>query len=84
MNKAIALTTIDNPWSFFNNFDEWLQFDTINHYNCCGIVARLSNVSQDMTEKEKEAAVREAIINFVKEDPTTLYTIVEEESEEPV
>lgn len=76
--KAKFLTTTDNPWNPFTNFNEWYIFDITNHYNCCEIVARLSDVSKDMTTLEREAAIVEAIETFVKEDPTKLYTIVED------
>lgn len=85
METAIALTTNDNPWSFFDNFEEWFAFDISHNYNCCGIVARLSNVTKDMTTKEKDAAIREAIETFVKEEPTGLYCFEEKEiNEDPL
>lgn len=81
-NKVIYLTTKDNPWSPFTNFNEWYIFDITNKYNCCEIVARLSDVSRDMTEKEKSAAIEEAIKTFVEEEPTKNYTFIEEETDE--
>ena len=39
------LTTRDNPYSYFDDFDKWFEFDTANGYNCCGYLARIAAFS---------------------------------------
>ena len=75
--KATALTTIDNPWSFFDDFDNWLAFDLSHGYNSCGVTARIANVTDDMSSVEARAETERAIKDFVKADPIALYTYEE-------
>lgn len=75
--KAVALTTIDNPWSYFDNFEDWLAFDLANNYDCCGITARIANVTDDMSSVEARGETERAIKEFVAADPIALYSIEE-------
>ena len=45
MVTEYMLTTIDNPYSPFTQFDEWLEFDTLKGYNTCGYLARVAKTS---------------------------------------
>ena len=38
--KNAYLTTKDNPYSYFEQHDEWLAFDESNGYNTNALVAR--------------------------------------------
>ena len=74
-NKAFALTTTDNPHSYFNEFREWFAFDAEKGYDCCGKAARVCHVTRDMSTIERDAAIEEGLKNFVKADPTGLFTL---------
>ena len=37
--KQMMLSTVDNPYDPFSEFDKWYAFDICHGYNCCGIVA---------------------------------------------
>ena len=52
MDTEYMLTTIDNPYDPFEDFDSWLMFDKEKGYNCCEKVARIAQLSDDMSEKE--------------------------------
>lgn len=71
------LTTIDNPWDPFNNFDEWFEFDIEKGYNSCGIVDRIAKTNDSMSEAEVKATIDAAIDRFVADDPLNLYISVE-------
>lgn len=47
------LTTTDNPYDPFDEFDKWFTFDTVNGYNTCGLIARLGNFASSLTDKEQ-------------------------------
>lgn len=68
MSKAVALTTVDNPFDPFDQFDEWFLFDNEKGYNSCGRLARVSNVSDEMSEEEKLAETERAIDEIIKYD----------------
>lgn len=62
---ASMLTTIDNPFDPFTQFDQWLQFDIEKGYHTCQFLAKVSRASNDMSEedfkKENERAIDEIV-----------------------
>jgi hypothetical protein len=67
------LTTNDNPFDPFVNFDEWLQFDIANGYDSCGKMMRLAKLEPDMTEEEENIEIERAVDEMVKLDFTDTY-----------
>ena len=59
------LTTIDNPFDPFTEFDEWFQFDQQKGHYTCQFLARISRASSEMSdedyEKENERAIDEIV-----------------------
>ncbi len=57
------LTTLDNPYNPFTQFDEWYQFDEEHHYCTCGYIERIAFLDDDMPDaffdEEYERAVDE-------------------------
>lgn len=72
MNNC-ALTTFDNPFNPFEDFDSWLQFDNEKGYNSCGRVARIAKLSDDMSEREELVEVERAIDEIIKYDVLNIY-----------
>lgn len=68
-NKAFMLSTIDNPFNPFYSFDEWFLFDLEKGYNSCGLIARLANTSDQLTDSLNEESIKEAIEEIVSSDP---------------
>ena len=52
MENTYMLTTFDNPYNPFVDFASWYMFDCEHDHNTSGRLARLSNVDNEMTEKE--------------------------------
>ena len=76
-NTEFRLTTIDNPFDPFTQFDEWFLFDTEKGYNSCSKLDRITNISDDMTEKEINEEIERAIDDIVKYDFLNIYKKVE-------
>lgn len=60
------LSTIDNPYDPFRNFDEWYAYDIVlarqeGRNTCCGYLAAISQMSSDVTDSEYEAIIEQAI-----------------------
>ena len=72
------ITTLDNPYNFFTQFDEWYSFDTEKGYNTCAYLARLANVSSEMSEKDYEEAVERVIEDVLRLNITGNYVRVVE------
>ena len=74
--KEFMLTTIDNPFNPFDDFDSWFLFDVEKGYYSCSRLARITNNSNDLTELEERKDLERAIDEIVRNDPTNLYTKV--------
>ena len=66
--KPCALTTIDNPYDPFQQFDLWFLYDVEKGYNSCGYLARIARTSDQFSDFEN---MRE--IEIIKYDFTGLY-----------
>ena len=64
--KEYMLSTIDNPWNPFKNFDEWLQFDLSHSYNTLAYVARIAKTDSEMEDKTYSDQVNKAIDEILK------------------
>lgn len=67
------LTTIDNPFDPFTQFDSWLRFDEDKGYNTCSYLARIAKVTDDMTELEEEQEIERAIDEILTLNPIHIY-----------
>ena len=79
MANEVMLTTIDNPYNPFEQFDLWLLFDKEKGYNTCEYLARIVNLTNDMSEKEIDAATNRAIDDIIVNDPFGIYKKVTSE-----
>lgn len=77
MIKPLMLTTKDNPYNPFTNFDEWFAFDSQKKYFTCDFLARLARTSPDLSDEEETRAINDAITRIVLSNGE-LYRIVEE------
>ena len=60
------LTTVDNPFDPFTNYDEWYRFDTHAGYNSCALLARIVRSSDELSEPDQAAAEEAAIDEIVR------------------
>lgn len=75
------LTTVDNPYSPFDEFDKWLAYDVSHGYDCCGLVDRLTHVSNSFSESWNARDIESAIDEFVLIDPLKFYVKVEKKND---
>ena len=71
--REFMLTTVDNPFDPFEQFTSWLLFDDEKGYNTCGKLARITQFSDDMTEKEREIETYRAIDEIIDHDFLGIY-----------
>lgn len=67
------LTTYDNPYSPFDQFNEWLLFDIQMGYNSCDRLGRIIKLEDDMSDVEKEKAMQDAIDEIIKYDDAGIF-----------
>lgn len=51
--KDVFITTYDNPYDYFKQFDQWLDFDRQKGYFTLEYVARLARLAPDLSEEEE-------------------------------
>ena len=70
---AIMLTTIDNPFNPFTQWDEWKSFDENKGYFTCSYLARIAKTSDELSDVDYELAVEEAINEICELNTLGLY-----------
>jgi gp107 len=75
----LALTTEDNPYDPFDEFEEWFNFDVTQGYHTCAYLARVATTSTDLTEADQVEATNEAIEEILELNLTGNYQVVERE-----
>ena len=61
----VMLTTIDNPFDPFTQWDEWKRFDEDMQYYTCEYLARIAKTSNDLSDADNESAIEDAINEIV-------------------
>lgn len=75
------LTTIDNPFDPFTQFDAWYAFDEQKGYGTCEYLDRITKSSYDLTPQEQEEAIESAIDEIIRVNGLGLYKKVYENDE---
>ena len=80
------LTTYDNPYSPFDQFDLWQMYDIEMGYQTCERLGKILKplLRDDMSDKEKEDAMDLAIDEIVKHDPLGIFVRANENSTYPI
>ena len=74
------LTTVDNPYNPFTDFDAWLAFDIKKGYNSSAFLARIAMVPDDLPETYQSLAIQNAIDEVVEENVLGLWRKVSRDS----
>lgn len=64
--REAMLTTSDNPFNPFTQFDEWLTFDQSMNYFTSEYLARIAKTSDDLSDSINTLAVNQAIDEIVQ------------------
>ena len=67
-SNVCMLSTIDNPYNPFENFESWFMFDMEKGYYSCSRLDRIANFTDDMTQKEIDDETERAIDEIIKYD----------------
>lgn len=68
------LTTIDNPFNPYTQFEDWYAFDEQKGYCSCGLLARIANVSDEFSEIDEKEEILRAIDEICEINPLGIYT----------
>ena len=67
------LTTVDNPFNPFTDFDHWITFDTFNRYNTCGLLDRMTITSDELFDEQQSNDLEAGMNEIINNDPLALY-----------
>ena len=72
-NYRCMLTTSDNPYDPFEQFQSWFLFDVEKGYNSCAYLGRIAKTSDQLSDEENNQVVEEAIDEIIKYDFRNIY-----------
>lgn len=73
LQSMFALTTIDNPFDPFEQFNSWFNFDCEKGYCTCALLDRISLTSDQLTDEENNEEIERAIDQIIKYDFQNIY-----------
>ena len=71
--RECMITTFDNPYDPFTQFNHWFLFDTEKGYNTCAYLDRVAKVSEEFSDEENNLAIEQAIDEIIKYDFRNVY-----------
>ena len=72
-NHKCMLTTIDNPFDPFEDFDNWFLFDVEKGYYTCSYLDRIARTSDSLTDYENDLELERAIDEIIRLDFMNIY-----------
>lgn len=72
------LTTIDNPFNPFTQFEDWLAFDEMKGYHTCEYLARVTKGGYSLSESDDDLAQELAIDEILELNVLGIYRRVRE------
>lgn len=73
MTTRAMLTTTDNPFDPFTEYDQWFTFDFHKGYHSLAYLARVVVTSDELSDTDQSAAIEEGIDEIVKENVLGIY-----------
>lgn len=79
--SVVMLTTIDNPFDPFTQWDEWYAFDEQKGYCTCSYLGRITITSPNLSVDDQNRAVEQAIDEIIRVNGLGFYKKVYENDE---
>ena len=74
------LTTVDNPFNPFTQWDDWYAFDAAKGYHTPGLLARICQSSDELSDADQTLAVQLAIGEIARENVLGIHKLVTEDN----
>lgn len=82
--KQSMLTTTDNPFNPFDEYDQWLAYDGVLGHNTLSFLARILVTSPDLSEADASQAIEDAIDEIIEYNVNGKYVkVTREEASDP-
>lgn len=66
--REFMLTTKDNPFNPWTNYDDWYAYDRDKGYNSPSYQARIAFTSDDLSDEENDQIINDAIEEIIRID----------------
>lgn len=80
MVKEVMLTTIDNPFDPFDQFDEWYVYDESKGYHTCQYLDKIALTSYSFSDEQNDEIINNAIDEIIELNPLKIYKKVYKKS----
>lgn len=77
--KVSMLTTTDNPYSPFDEWEQWFTTDVMLGHHTPSYLARVAITSDELSDADQDLAIEEAIDEIIKDNPLGIYKKVTKE-----
>lgn len=83
MARKCMITTIDNKFDPFTDYDNWLKYDTDPFVgpNVTALLGRIAKTSEDLPDSLNEMEIERAIDEIISEDVLGIYVKVFDSNE---
>lgn len=82
--KQVWITTVDNPFDPFTQWDQWYRYDENSGYHTCSRVALLARGSNQLSDAENDDCIDFAIQKLIEwYEPFEVYTLAIEGQTKP-
>lgn len=79
MTKQFALSTFDNPFNPFTDYNSWLSFDKEKDYNSSERLMRVAKITEEMSDVEETIEIERAIDTIIKNDFLNIFIKVSQD-----
>lgn len=76
------LTTVDNPFSPFDEFGAWYAYDVSSGYHTCELLGRIAYSSDQLSDSDEENSILRAIDEIVSENVSGVHRKITKEVED--
>lgn len=75
-NTEVLLSTTDNPYNPFTEFDQWYAFDTQVGHHTLALLGRVCITSDELSELDQSRAIDHAMDEIVAENVSGMHILV--------
>lgn len=75
------LTTVDNPFDPFTQWDEWFSYDAAAGYHTPSLLARVIRTSEELSDSDQDLAIELAMEEIVRENVSGVHRLVTAKSD---
>jgi len=63
--KEVFITTFDNPYNYFTQFKQWLDYDRLMGYYTLEYLGRVVRLAPDLSDEQEQREIESAIDSII-------------------